>query len=51
MLYIFAVVLIVVWLLGWISDYLLGGFIHLFLLAAIVLIVLQMVHGRKKLNH
>lgn len=50
MLYTVAVVLIVIWLLGLISDLMIGGFIHLFLLAAVVMIVLQMAHGRKKLK-
>lgn len=49
-MYVFAVVLIVVWLLGWISDFTLGGFIHLFLLAAVILIASKMVHGHKKLK-
>lgn len=50
MLYVFAVVLIVIWLMGLISDLTIGGFIHLFLLAALILIVLQKVYGRRKLK-
>ena len=50
MLYTVAVVLIVVWLLGLISDQMIGGFIHVLLLAAVVMIVLQMVHGKKRLK-
>lgn len=38
-MYVFAVVLIAVCLLGWISDFTLDGFSHLFLLAAVILIV------------
>lgn len=49
-MYVFAVVLIVVWVLGWISDFTLHGFIHLFLLAAVILIVLKMVNGNKRLK-
>jgi hypothetical protein len=51
MLYIIAVILIVIWLLGMISDLMIGGYIHLFLLAAVIMIVLQMAHGRRKLKH
>lgn len=48
MWYTVVTILIAIWLLGFISDYMVGGFIHLFLLAALVIIVLQMAHGRKK---
>jgi uncharacterized membrane protein len=48
MLYIFAAILISLWLLGLISDLLAGGLIHLLLLAAIIMIVVQMIRGGKK---
>lgn len=51
MLYTIAVILIVIWLLGMISDLMIGGYIHVFLLAAIIMIVLQMAYGRRKLKH
>jgi hypothetical protein len=47
MIYTLAVVLIVLWLLGWISDVTTGGVIHLLLLAALILIVAQFIQGRK----
>jgi len=47
MIYTLAVILLVVWLLSWISDFTVGGFVHLLLVAALVLIVAQLVHGRK----
>jgi predicted membrane metal-binding protein len=47
MLYTLAVILIVAWLLGFISDFTLGGFIHILLLAAIILIVVRLLQGKK----
>ena len=49
MLYTLAVVLIVLWLLGLVSSYTLGGFIHVLLLIAIVVILLNLISGRKAL--
>lgn len=50
MLYTVAVVLIVIWLLGLISDILAGGFIHVLLLTAVVMIVWQAMHGKRRLK-
>jgi hypothetical protein len=47
MLYTLAVILIIAWLLGFISDYTMGGFIHILLLAAIVLIVVRLIQGKR----
>jgi hypothetical protein len=47
MLYTIAVVLIILWLLGLVSSYTLGGFIHILLVVAIVLILLRVISGRK----
>jgi hypothetical protein len=47
MLYTFAVILIIAWLLGFISDYTLGGFIHILLVAAILLILVRLIQGRR----
>ena len=47
MLYTLAVILIVAWLLGFISDYTLGGFIHILLFAAIILIVVRLLQGKR----
>lgn len=47
MLYTIAVVLLVLWLLGLVSSYTLGGFIHALLVIAIVVILLQVITGRR----
>jgi hypothetical protein len=47
MLYTLAIVLIVLWLLGLVSSYTMGGFIHILLVIAIIVIVLRLISGRK----
>ena len=47
MLYTIAVVLIVLWLLGLVSSYTMGGFIHILLVIAVIVIVLRLISGRK----
>jgi hypothetical protein len=47
MLYTIVVVLLVLWLLGLVSSYTLGGFIHALLVIAVVVLVLQLVTGRR----
>lgn len=47
MLYTLAVVLIVLWLLGLVSSYTLGGFIHLLLVLAVIVILFRLISGRK----
>lgn len=47
MLETLAVILIVLWLLGFVSSYTLGGFIHILLVVAVILIVLRLVQGRR----
>jgi hypothetical protein len=42
-----ALILATLWVLGWISSYTLGGFLHLFLLAAICLMLPRLIRGRK----
>ncbi|MHB1675976.1 MAG: lmo0937 family membrane protein [Sulfuriferula sp.] len=49
MLYTIAVILIVLWLLGLVTSYTIGGFIHLLLVIAIVLILVQIISGRGSL--
>lgn len=49
MLYTIAVVLIILWLLGLVSSYTLGGFIHILLVVAIVVILLRVISGRRVL--
>ena len=47
MLYTIAVVLLILWLLGLVSSYTIGGFIHVLLVIAIVVILLGVISGRK----
>jgi hypothetical protein len=47
MLYTLALVLIILWLLGFVSSYTMGGFIHILLVVAIVLILVRLIQGRK----
>ena len=46
MLYTLALILIIGWLLGVVSSYTLGGFIHILLVVALVLLVVRLVQGR-----
>jgi len=41
------VILLVLWLVGVVSSYTLGGFIHLLLLLALIVLILQLVSGRR----
>lgn len=45
-----AVILIVLWLLGLVSSYTMGGLIHLLLVVAIVVVAIRLVQGRKILG-
>lgn len=47
MLWTIAVVLIVLWLLGLVSSYTMGGFIHILLVVAIIVVLLNVIGGRK----
>lgn len=47
MLYTLAVVLIVLWLLGLVTSYTLGGFIHILIVIAVVVVLLRIISGRK----
>ena len=49
MLETIAIILIVLWLLGLVSSYTLGGFIHALLVIAVVVILLRVIQGRKPL--
>ena len=49
MLWTIAVVLIVLWLLGLVTSYTLGGFIHVLLVIAIIVVVLRLIQGRRVL--
>jgi hypothetical protein len=47
MLYTIAVVLLILWLLGLVSAYTIGGFIHVLLVLAVVVLLLQVISGRR----
>jgi hypothetical protein len=47
MLYTIAVILLILWILGLVSSYTLGGFIHVLLVIAVVVIVIQLMQGRR----
>jgi hypothetical protein len=47
MLYTIAVVLLILWLLGLVTSYTLGGFIHILLVVAIVMVLLNLISGRR----
>jgi hypothetical protein len=49
MLYTIAVVLIVLWLLGLVTGTTMGGFVHILLVIAIVMVLLRIISGRKVL--
>ena len=48
MLYTIAVVLLVLWLLGLVSSYTIGGFIHILLVIAVIMILVNFISGRKQ---
>ena len=47
MLMTIAIILIVLWLLGLVSAYTMGGFIHILLVLAIIIIIVRVIQGRK----
>ena len=49
MLYTLALILIIAWLLGLVSSYTMGGLIHILLVVAIIMIVVQLIQGRRKI--
>jgi hypothetical protein len=49
MLYTIAVVLIILWLLGLVTSYTMGGFIHVLLVIAIIVVLLRVISGRSPL--
>ena len=49
MLETLAIILIILWVLGLVSSYTLGGFIHILLVIAVVMIVLRIIQGRRVL--
>jgi Family of unknown function (DUF5670) len=49
MLYTIALILLVLWALGLVSSYTMGGFVHLLLVAAIILVLVRVIQGRRVL--
>ncbi|MBI5186642.1 MAG: lmo0937 family membrane protein [Nitrospinae bacterium] len=50
MLWTIAVVLIILWLLGLVSSYSMGGFIHILLVIALIVVLVNIIQGRKPLG-
>lgn len=46
MLYTVALILIIAWLLGLVSSYTMGGFIHILLVVAIVVVLVRLIQGK-----
>ncbi len=49
MLYSIAVILLVLWALGLVSSYTMGGFIHILLVVAVVMVIVNLINGRRAL--
>jgi hypothetical protein len=49
MLWLIAAVLIILWLLGFLSSHTMGGFIHVLLVIAVITILIRIIRGRKVL--
>jgi hypothetical protein len=47
MLYTIAVILLILWVLGLVTSYTIGGFIHVLLVVAIVMFLVQVISGRR----
>ena len=47
MLWTIFVILLVLWLLGMVSSYTMGGFIHILLVIAIVIVLIRVIQGRR----
>jgi hypothetical protein len=50
MLWTLAVILVIMWALGMVSSYTLGGFIHLLLVLAIIMVLIRVIQGRNCLT-
>jgi len=48
MLWTIAVILVILWLLGLVSSYTMGGFIHILLVIAIIVVLYNIITGRKR---
>lgn len=47
MLETIAIILVILWLLGFVSSYTMGGFIHVLLILAVIVIVIRVIQGRR----
>jgi Family of unknown function (DUF5670) len=47
LLWTVAIILIILWLLGMVSSYTLGGFVHILLVLAIIVILIRVIQGRR----
>jgi Family of unknown function (DUF5670) len=47
MLYTIAVVLLILWVLGLVTSYTMGGFIHILLVVAVIMVLLNLINGRR----
>ena len=49
MLWTIAIILLILWLLGLITSYTLGGFIHILLVIAVIVVLIRIIQGRRAL--
>jgi len=49
MLETIAIILVILWLLGMVSSYTLGGFIHVLLVIAVIIVIIRIIRGRNPL--
>jgi hypothetical protein len=47
MLWTIAVILVILWLLGLVSSYTMGGFIHILLVIAVIVVLVRVIQGRR----
>jgi hypothetical protein len=47
MIYTIAIVLIILWMLGLVSSYTMGGFIHILLVLAVIVLLVRIIQGRR----
>ena len=47
LLWTIAIILVILWLLGLVSSYTLGGFVHILLVLAIIVVLIRVIQGRR----
>jgi hypothetical protein len=47
MIYTLAVILVILWLIGLVTSYTMGGFIHLLIAIAVIMVIFNLITGRK----